>query len=580
MKLKRIVSALLIGAFFFTSIAGTGTSSRAALNNNSLVLPARKQAGQKSSTGDAKWPSGPKPKSLSCDSAIVMEISTGSILYKKNIHKQHYPTSITKIMTAMLALENSSLSDTVTFSRDAVYGIEAGSSTIYSDVGEKMSMEQCLYAIMLESANEVCLAIGEHVSGDSGSFVKLMNDKVAELGLKNTHFNNPNGLPDPKHYTTAYDMAVIAREAIQNSSFRKITGTRYYTCAKTNTHKRPRVWLNHHQMVNGYEHPEYEYKYCIGGKTGYTNIAHSTLVTFAEKNGMQLLSVIMYADSPKQGKPNEYTDTTSILNFGFSNYKKYNINDEKVDINANLFNTYNNFFNAESSPIRLSNESAVVLPKGVKLSDVKQKVSYNKKASIKDGENIIGKVTYTYKGKVTGSTDIIYEQTAQNHLDEASRKIVNSEIEDIEENSAKTARQNKRIAKIKSALSGFFSPVTSFVKTYMRIPATVAGIVLAVLIMVFLAKRFRLFYRIRNIGRKHRSRGGYRSKAGRKMFMRRQRQNRRMQTTEKNVRRNHSKHYKKEAPPKNTAGKHKRNTNYSKRRKGTRESFGKNYFDF
>ncbi len=561
MRLKRIASVLLIGVLLFMGIAGTSSSA----------APSR---------GDAQWPSGPRPKSLSCDSAIVMEVSTGSILYKKNIHKQHYPASITKIMTALLALENSSLSDTVTFSSDAVYGIEPGSSTVYSDIGEKMSMEQCLYAIMLESANEVCLAVGEHVSGDTKSFVKLMNDKVSALGLKNTHFNNPNGLPDPKHYTTAYDMAVISREAIQNSAFRKITGTRYYTCAKTNTHKQQRVWLNHHQMVNGYQNPQYEYKYCTGGKTGYTNIAHSTLVTFAEKNGMQLLSVIMYADSPKQGEPNEYTDTTSLLNFGFANYKKYSVNEEKTDINVNLFNTYNNFFNVESSPIRLSNESAVVLPKGAKLSNVKQKVTYNKKANIQDGENIIGKVTYIYGDRVAGSTDIVYEKTVQNHLDEASRKIVSDEIEDIEENSAKTAKQNKQIAKIKNALSRIFSPIINFIKAHMLIPIMVAGIVLAVLILIFLARKFRLLYRIRNRSRQHKSRGGYRSKAGRRMFARRQRQQRRMQTTEKSRRRNHSKHYQKAAAPKAKESKYRRNTNYSKRRKGTRESFGKNYFDF
>lgn len=561
MKLKRIASALLIWVLLFTSIAGTSQAKQ---------------------TSNYKWPSGPKPKSLSCDSAIVMEISTGSILYRKNIHKKHYPASITKIMTALLALENSSLSDTVTFSNDAVYGIEAGSSTIYSDVGEKMSMEQCLYAIMLESANEVCLAIGEHVSGNVKSFVKLMNDKVSELGLKNTHFNNPNGLPDTKHYTTAYDMAVIARAAIQNSTFRKISGTRYYTCAKTNTHKQPRVWLNHHQMINGYQHPQYEYKYCIGGKTGYTNVARNTLVTFAEKNGMQLLSVIMYANGPKQGEPNEYTDTTSLLNFGFGNYKKYSINEEKNEINASLFNTYNKFFNTETSPIHLSNESAVVLPKGVKLSSVKQKVTYNKGITIKDGKNIIGKVIYSYNDKVAGATDIIYEKSVQNHLDEASRKIVNEQIEDIEESSAKAAKQNQRIAKIKNALAKVFSPVIGFMQKYMIMPVVVVIALLGLLLLVFLIRKYRIFYRIRNRSRKHKSRGGYRSKAGRRMLAKRQRRQRRINAMKspKNRRRNHSKYYKRDAPLRKPETKHRRNTNYSKRRKSTRESFGKNYFDF
>jgi len=505
-----------------------------------------------------------------------MEISTGSILYKKNIHKQHYPASITKIMTALLALEHSSLSDTVTFSREAVYGIETGSSTIYSEVGEKMSMEQCLYAIMLESANEVCLAVGEHVAGNVKSFVRMMNDKVSEFGLKNTHFNNPNGLPDPKHYTTAYDMAVIARNAIQNSTFRKVTGSKSYTCAKTNKHKTTRVWLNHHQMVNGYSSPKYEYKYCIGGKTGFTNAARNTLVTYAEKNGMQLLSVIMYADGPKQGEPNEYTDTISILDFGFGNYKKYNINDEKTITNSKLFNTYNNFFNTENSPVRLSSESSVVLPKGGKLSNVKQKITYNKKTNIKDGENIIGKVTYTYDGKVTGSTNIIYDKTETDHLDEASRKIIDNEIEIIEDNSAKTAKQNKRIAKIKNALSSVFSPVINFIKAHILIPAIVAGVVLAVLLLVFLFKKLR-----HRKSRRHRINGGYRSKAGRRMNAKRQRQQRRLQASEKPKHRNHSKHYQHEAPPpRNTENKHKKPSAYNKRRKNTRESFGKNFFDF
>ncbi|MCI9078632.1 MAG: D-alanyl-D-alanine carboxypeptidase [Lachnospiraceae bacterium] len=573
MKLKRIVSVLLAGIILMTNIAWT--TSSAAINNNSLVMPARKQANNGQSSKSVKWPSGPKPKSLSCDSAIVMEVSTGSILYKKNIHKQHYPASITKILTALLLLENSSLSDTVTFSEEAVFGIEPGSSTIYSDVGEKMSMEQCLYAIMLESANEVCLAGGEHVAGSVKSFVGMMNDKVAELGLKNTHFNNPNGLPDTKHYTTAYDMAVISRQAVQNTSFRKIAGTRTYTCDKTNTHKTKRIWRNHHQMLNGYDHPEYEYKYCIGGKTGFTQASQYTLVTFAEKNGMQLLSVIMKAGGPFS-EPNEYTDTTALLNFGFENYRKYNINEEKTEVNGGLFNNYNNFFNTESSPVYLSNESAVVLPKGVKLSSAKQKITYNKNANIKDGKNIIGKVTYTYDGRVMGSTDIIYEKASYNHLDEASRKIIDIEIEDIENNAAKNASKNKRIAKIKNAIASVFSPIISFIREHMFIPAIIIGAVLVILLIVFLFKSLR-----NRRGRARRSSGGYRSRAGRRMHARMQRRARRRNTPEKARRRNHSSHYQKRTVPlKSTQNTHKRKPGVSKRKRNTRESFGKNFFDF
>lgn len=550
MKLRRILSAFLMGIILFINISGTSAVA-------------------------AGWPSGPKPGSLSCDSAIVMEVSTGTILYKKNIHKQHYPASITKIMTALVALENSSLSDIVTFSSEAVYGIEQGSSTIYSEVGEKMTMEQCLYAIMLESANEVCLAIGEHIAGNSDEFVDMMNDKAAELGLKDTHFNNPNGLPDTRHYTTAYDMAVIAREAIQNSTFRKITGTKSYLCAKTNKHKNIRGWLNHHQMLNGYEHPKYEYKYCTGGKTGYTQAAHSTLVTYAEKNGMQLLSVIMYADGPKQGEPNEYTDTTSLLDFGFGKYKKYNVNEEKTYIDSSLFNTYNNFFNTENSPIRLSNESAVVLPEGVGLSKAKQKITYDENVDIKDGENIIGTVTYTYKGRVAGYTDIIYEKKDQIHLDEASRKIISNEIKDIEDSSAKAASKHKRIAKIKSAVVNFFLPVINFIKRHIVITYAVTGVLLAAFILFFLLRRLRS-----SDGRLHRSSGGYRSRTGRRRHAKMERRAARRQVPAKRTRRNNSKHYQQKTPQKNNSARRKKNAGYSRRRRNTRESFGKNFFDF
>ncbi len=541
MKLLRLAAALLAGILFFPAPA------------------ARCMA--KSADGSA-WPSGPNPKKLSSDSAIVMEVSTGSILYEKNIHKKHYPASITKIMTAMLALENSSLNETVTFSSDAVYGIEAGSSTIFSEVDEKMSMEQCIYAIMLESANEVCLAIGEHIAGTPKAFVNMMNEKAAQLGLKDTHFNNPNGLPDPNHYTTAYDMAVIARQAIKNSTFRKITGTRSYTCAKTNKHKMTRIWRNHHQMINGYEHPKYEYKYAIGGKTGYTQAAHNTLVTYAEKDGMQLVAVIMYADGPKQGEPNEYTDTASILDFGFEKYKKCSPNEEAVNINSNLFNNYNSFFNTEQSPIRLSGESSVVLPKGVKLSAVDQEISYFDGADIKEGENVIGSVTYKYGGRVVGSTDIIYRKDDLGHLDEASREIVNDEIADIENSSAKAAITHRRLAKLKRGASNGFAAVKNAVGGHLLpIGAAVCVVVLALLI-IFIAKRASakkaadtISVSRKRLGRRRRRARPFPSSAPARRGRRR-------------------------AGPTFSAGRRKRSRSYGRRRKNTRESFGKNFFDF
>lgn len=562
MKIKRTLAALLIGLIIITSTGGTYASAAPAKSDTQSVS-------DDSKNDTFNWPKGPSSSKLSCDSAIVMEVSTGSILYKKNIHKKHYPASITKILTALLAAENSSLSETVNFSETAVYGIEQGSSTIYSEVGEKLSMEQCLYAIALESANEVCLGVAEHIAGSISKFVDMMNARVKELGLKDTHFNNPNGLPDPKHYTSAYDMAVIARTAARNSTFRKVFNTRTYVCAKTNKHKVTRVWNNHHQMINGYKFPQYEYKYCTGGKTGFTQVAKNTLVTFAEKDGMQLVCVVMKAGNPLTGEPNEYTDTISLLNFGFEKYKKYPLNESDTNINSNLFNNYDNFFNSEKSPIHLASESAVVLPKGVKPTDVTQKIKYNNDVSIKDGENIIGQVTYQFAGKTVGSTDIIYDKSETTHLDEASRDIINNEIQEIETKNEKLSGKFRFLSKFANAISTAFSSIADFIISNLII--IVIAIAVIILIIFIIIRRLPSDDKIGT--------GGYRTRRGRRKHARIQRERRRELSKNNNKRRNHSKHYNKNknVKEKNNFSRGRRSR---RRHKKTKESFGKNYFNF
>ena len=168
------------------------------------------------------WPSGP---CIEGQSAVLMDAVTDTILYSKNADDKLYPASITKIMTALLACENLKMSDTITMSQEAAYGIEAGSSTIYAETDEVFTVEQALMALMLESANEMALALAEKTSGSVKKFVELMNQRAAQLGCKNTHFNNPNGLPDETHYTTASDMMKIAKAAWYNPLFRKFVTT-------------------------------------------------------------------------------------------------------------------------------------------------------------------------------------------------------------------------------------------------------------------------------------------------------------------------------------------------------------------
>ena len=550
MKRKRIFAALMAGIIMVGSICSS--TAQAA----------------------AKWPKGPDKGSLSSASAIVMELSTGTVLYSKNIHKKHYPASITKIMTSLLTLENSSPSDVVTFTEAEAHGIETGSSSMYCVPGEKFTIEQVLYGIMLQSANEMCLVAADHVAGSVDKFVEMMNQRVAQLGLKDTHFMNPNGLHNDDHYTSAYDMACIAREAWKNPSFQKICGTRTYQVKSTNKRKASEILggqlLNHHQMINGYEtNSRYEKDYVIGGKTGYTSMAHSTLVTFAEKDGMQLVSVIMKGNSPKQGEPNEYTDTTRILDYAFEKFSKHAVNGENSDVNENLFNTFDSYFNADQSPLRLSAESAVILPKGVALRKAKQQIQYDNSVKLQDGENVIGTVKYTYDGRMVGSTDIIYDSTkSASHLDEASRRIVDSEIRQIKTN-------NKKHAVILQKLSGIkysFYNMVSFFRDRV-ILVIVAALVLLLIVLLVLNYRMNSRRKRRSRTRGRRSSGGM-SLNSRRSFSAGKRKGRRRRGADYTSSRRTTGAKMSDSGSSISARKMKKN------RKKTRESFGRSFYDF
>ncbi len=352
-----------------------------------------------------------KRMSLSAESAILMDVQSGAILYQKNMDKQEYPASITKIMTTLVALENSSMSETITFSESAVTNLESGASNINTKPGEKMSMEDSLYAVMLASANEVCNGVAEHIAGSIDNYVDLMNKKAKELGCTGTHFANTNGLWMENHYTTAHDMALIARAAYLRPDFAKITGTKKYYIEKTNKAKDGHYFQNHHGMfVANPSYPQYEYKYCVGGKTGFTSKCRYTLVTYAKKNDMTLVSVVMRADSPWD-PANEYTDSTKILNYGFENYARHNIQDDAAkEINSKyLFTRYSPYYNQSTSSLTIDDGAGVILPKNVGLDQAEKKVEYFPEPSQgSDGRQVIGKITYTYKNKEVGGSNIYY----------------------------------------------------------------------------------------------------------------------------------------------------------------------------
>ncbi len=248
-----------------------------------------------------------KPE-IKAEGAVVIDASTGDVLYGKNERTRFYPASTTKLMTAMLVLERANLGDTVTFSKAATTNLESGAVSLNLTEGDKLTVEQCLYALLLKSANEVANGLAEHVAGSVAGFAQLMNQKAAALGCTGTNFVNPNGLNNNDHYTTPYDMALIGRAAFQNQTLCKVATTVSYQLPATKKSGARTITMGH-KMV--YPNDSRYYQGIIGGKTGYTSLAGNTLVTGAERNGTRLIAVVM------KSKSTHYEDTKALLDYGF-----------------------------------------------------------------------------------------------------------------------------------------------------------------------------------------------------------------------------------------------------------------------
>ena len=251
--------------------------------------------------------------SIEAEAAVLIDAQSGQVLYSKNMDERLEPASITKILTTYIACETLDLDDMLTASDEAIDDVPRYTSHIAIDYDEELSVRDLLYSIMLPSANDAANVVAEAVAGDLDSFADLMNQYVAGLGLQNTHFVNAHGLPDPDHYTSAYDMAMITRMAIKNETFSEIYSTRTYTTATTNKKDEPRVMANGNKMI---QNGKYHYEYAIGGKTGYTDEARYTGVTVAEKDGLKLIAVLL----KNSDEADRYEDMVNLFEYGFSNY--------------------------------------------------------------------------------------------------------------------------------------------------------------------------------------------------------------------------------------------------------------------
>lgn len=416
--IKKTLSALcavsILSVTFFTSfltVSATDMLEQAELRKS---LPIQ-------SNQIENWPDGP---AIGAEAAILMEANTGTILYEKNINERLYPASTTKILTCLIAAEQASLSDVITMSDDAVFSVPVDGSKIYLDVGDQITMDQALQAVLIASANDAANGIAEFIGGSLDGFADIMNKRAEELGCTNSHFVNSNGLHDENHYTTAYDLATIGRAFFSNELLCKYASTKRLHLEPTDTQPKDIIENSKNKLYSGME---YEYEYLVGSKTGYTDQSRQTLVSCAEKNGMKLICVILKEESPYQ-----YEDTISLFDYGFGNFQIVNIaesDSEYVINNANFFTTNNDIFGSSKPILALNEKDYIILPNTADLKDVQSSISYDVTE-----ENQIALINYTYNGVPVGSVsvDLAADSVFSYQFDSAANEM-ETESTDAEE---------------------------------------------------------------------------------------------------------------------------------------------------
>ncbi len=332
---------------------------------------------------------------ISAPSAILIDAKSGKVLYEKNADERRYPASTTKVMTGLLAAELGRMDDKVTIGKNPPL-VEKGSSQIYLVPDEQLTMEQLFYAMMLESANDAAVAIAEHISGSVEEFVKQMNNKASELGAINTNFVNPNGLHNDNHYTTAKDLALIARHAMTLDRFRDVVKEVKYTIPKTNKQEERNYITNTNKLI-WKTYDKFRYEYAIGIKTGYTTKSRQCLAGGAAKDGLELISVIMGAEGQ-----NIYSDTINLFEYGFTNFRnKEIVKKDQIAATASVKGIEDkiNLLAAEDFSLVLSSEEKENIKIEIEVRDDIER-------PVKKGE-VLGEMIIYEDGKEVKSIDLL-----------------------------------------------------------------------------------------------------------------------------------------------------------------------------
>lgn len=355
--------------------------------------------------------------SISAPSAILMDYTSGKILYEKDAYKRMYPASTTKLMTAILTLENCELTDVATVSYNSIMSVPSGYTHAKLQVDEQLTIEQLLHILLIPSANDAANVLAEHIAGSVESFSSMMNTKAIELGCKDTHFVNPSGIHNENHYSTAYDLALIGKYAMKFDVIKKIAMIENYTLPVTNKYdKTDRTFTTTNRLVlNRSKNTDY-YEYATGLKTGYTLAAKNCIVASAKKDNMELISVVLGCETGNINNPeNKFSNCKSLFHYGFSNYTYRTMatanetfkvispkNASKESANLNVL--YENDIHAFIHTKDLSTEFTPIVH-----------LDENRKAPISKG-SIIGDISYdiegtTYKVNLIAGEDIDLDNT-------------------------------------------------------------------------------------------------------------------------------------------------------------------------
>lgn len=346
-------------------------------------------------------PDWPSDVGILADSGILMDMDSGTVIFGQQLHQTFPPASITKLLTALVVAEHASLDDVVTFSHDAVYNVEAGSGNKLSlEEGDKLTVEDCLYALLLISSNQSANALAEHVAGSREAFVEMMNQKIAELGCQESHFANPSGLNDENQYVSAYDMGLIATAAFHNETVLSISSAKSHKITETiNNPEGIGFKMEHRILMAGQDNPDYYCEGAVAGKTGYTSIAGNTLVTYAAREGQNLVSVIL-----KGTQPQYYVDAKALLDFGFASVKNLKISENETLLTGAETvligdQTY------QSSDLSMDDQAVITVPKEASFADVDSQIVTDIPADAPVGAAAY--LQYTYNDRKIGGVYLI-----------------------------------------------------------------------------------------------------------------------------------------------------------------------------